>query len=111
MMLYNCACLHSRMDETERALELLRLAVSKGQLNFGWLKHDPDLAALHDNPEFIAITTGLARYSSRATIITSDASKSPNSHERGQGTTTPDPRVAADVTCGVRAPELTACYS
>jgi hypothetical protein len=46
------------MGETERALELLRLAVSKGQLNFGWMKHDPDLAALRDNPEFIAITGG-----------------------------------------------------
>jgi adenylate cyclase len=58
MMLYNCACLHSRMGETRRALELLRLAVSKGQLNFGWMKHDPDLAALRGNAEFIAITGG-----------------------------------------------------
>ena len=57
MMLYNCACLHARMGETQRALELLRLAISKGQLNFGWMKHDPDLAALRDNAEFIAITT------------------------------------------------------
>ena len=58
MMLYNCACLHSRMGDTKRALELLRLAVSKGQLNFGWMKHDPDLAGLRDNAEFIAITGG-----------------------------------------------------
>ena len=57
MMLYNCACLHSRLGETQRALELLRQAISKGQLNFGWMKHDPDLAALRDNAEFIALTT------------------------------------------------------
>jgi TolB-like protein/Flp pilus assembly protein TadD len=58
MMLYNCACLHSRMGETQHALELLRQAISKGQLNFGWMRHDPDLAALRDNAEFIALTTG-----------------------------------------------------
>ena len=58
MMLYNCACLHSRLGETQHALELLRQAISKGQLNFGWMRHDPDLAALRDNAEFIALTGG-----------------------------------------------------
>ena len=58
MMLYNCACLHSRMGETQRALELLRLAVSKGQLNFKWMQNDPDLIPLRDNAEFIALTAG-----------------------------------------------------
>ena len=56
MMLYNCACLYSRLGETQHALELLRQAISKGQLNFGWMRHDPDLAALRDNAEFIALT-------------------------------------------------------
>jgi adenylate cyclase len=58
MMLYNCACLHARLGEVQRALELLRQAVAKGQLNFGWMKHDPDMVALRDNPEFIALTSG-----------------------------------------------------
>jgi hypothetical protein len=58
MMLYNCACLRSRLGETQHALELLRQAISKGQLNFGWMRHDPDLAALRDNAEFIALTSG-----------------------------------------------------
>ena len=58
MMLYNCACLHARLDETQRALELLRQAIGKGQLNFGWMRHDPDLAPLRDNPEFIALMSG-----------------------------------------------------
>jgi TolB-like protein/Flp pilus assembly protein TadD len=58
MMLYNCACLYSRLGETQHALELLRQAISKGQLNFGWMRHDPDLAALRDNAEFIALTAG-----------------------------------------------------
>lgn len=58
MMLYNCACLHSRLGETQHAVELLRQAIAKGQLNFGWMKHDPDLIALRDNADFIALTGG-----------------------------------------------------
>ncbi len=58
MMLYNCACLHARLGETQRALELVRQAIARGQLNFGWMKNDPDMASLRDNPEFIALTSG-----------------------------------------------------
>ena len=58
MMLYNCACLHVRLGESQRALELLRQAIAKGHLNFGWMRHDPDMAPLRDNPEFIALTGG-----------------------------------------------------
>jgi adenylate cyclase len=55
MMLYNCACLHARLGEPQRALELLRQAIARGQLNFGWMRNDPDMASLRDNPEFIAL--------------------------------------------------------
>src|SRR5882672_3792748 len=60
MMLYNCACrcLHARLGETQRALELLRQAIARGHLNFGWMRNDPDMASLRDNPEFIALTSG-----------------------------------------------------
>jgi hypothetical protein len=58
MMLYNCACLHSRLGELPRALELVRQAIAKGHVNFGWMRHDPDLAALRNDPEFIALTGG-----------------------------------------------------
>jgi adenylate cyclase len=57
MMLYNCACLYSRLGEQQRALEMLRQAVAKGHVNFGWMRHDPDLTALRDNAEFIALTS------------------------------------------------------
>ena len=55
MMLYNCACLYSRLVETQRAVETLRQAMSGGYENFGWMKHDPDLDALREGPEFIEL--------------------------------------------------------
>jgi hypothetical protein len=58
MMLYNGACLHARLGEPQRALELLRQAIAKGQMNFGWIKNDGDMASLRDHPEFIALTSG-----------------------------------------------------
>lgn len=58
MMLYNCACLHSRLGELQRAMEMLRQAVAKGHVNFGWMRHDPDLTPLRDNADFIALTGG-----------------------------------------------------
>jgi TolB-like protein/Flp pilus assembly protein TadD len=58
MMLYNCACLHARLGEAPRALDLLRQAIARGHLNFGWMRNDPDMASLRDNPEFISLTSG-----------------------------------------------------
>ncbi len=56
MMLYNCACLHSRLGQLPRAMALLRQAVANGQLNFAWMRHDPHLIALRSSPVFIALT-------------------------------------------------------
>jgi Flp pilus assembly protein TadD len=58
MMLYNGACLHARLGESQRAVELLRQAIAKGQMNFGWIRNDADMASLRDHPEFIALTSG-----------------------------------------------------
>jgi adenylate cyclase len=58
MMLYNCACLHARLGEAPRALDLLRQAIARGHLNFGWMRNDPDMATLRDDPEFIELTSG-----------------------------------------------------
>jgi tetratricopeptide (TPR) repeat protein len=58
MMLYNCACLHARLGEPQRALDLLRQAIARGHLNFGWMRNYPDMLSLRDNPEFIALTSG-----------------------------------------------------
>lgn len=55
MMLYNCACLYSRLGETAKAIESLRGAMAKGYADDGWLAHDPDLDGLRAHPDFIAL--------------------------------------------------------
>jgi TolB-like protein/Flp pilus assembly protein TadD len=58
MMLYNCACLYARLGETGRAVDTLRQAMSGGYENFGWMKHDPDLDSLREDPGFIVLMQG-----------------------------------------------------
>jgi TolB-like protein/Flp pilus assembly protein TadD len=56
LILYNCACVYSRLGETDRALVALRQSIEKGHASFGWMRNDPDLATLRDHPEFLALT-------------------------------------------------------
>jgi tetratricopeptide (TPR) repeat protein len=56
MMLYNCACLYSQLGEVARAVDTLRQAIAGGYENFGWMKYDPDLDGLRDDPGFIELT-------------------------------------------------------
>ena len=58
MMLYNCACLYARLGETGRAVDTLRQAMSGGYENNGWMKHDPDLDSLREDPGFIELMQG-----------------------------------------------------
>jgi adenylate cyclase len=55
MMLYNCACLYSRLGELPRAMDALRQAIAGGYKSFGWMQHDPDLDPLRNDPEFQAM--------------------------------------------------------
>ena len=58
LMLYNCTCLYSRLGEIQRAIETMRQAIAVGYANFAWIKQDPDINALRDNPEFTALISG-----------------------------------------------------
>ena len=58
VMLYNAACLYAKLGEKRRALDTLRLAIDGGVKNFQWMKHDPDLNSLREEPEFIELTKG-----------------------------------------------------
>lgn len=50
---YNCACTYSVLGEKKQALESLKNAITSGYKNVReWVKSDPDLLPLHDEPEF-----------------------------------------------------------
>jgi hypothetical protein len=43
------------LGEHTRAIDSLRQAIKAGYGNFGWMRNDPDLAVLRDDPEFVAL--------------------------------------------------------
>jgi TolB-like protein/Tfp pilus assembly protein PilF len=57
--LYNVACVHARLGETDRALDLLERAADTGFGHRAWFEHDPDFAALRDHPRFTALLAQL----------------------------------------------------
>src|SRR4051794_8248753 len=50
-VLYNVACLYALLHRVEEALNCLRRVVRSGWRK-EWIKNDPDLSVLRDNPEF-----------------------------------------------------------
>jgi adenylate cyclase len=55
VMLYNCTCFYSLLGEADRAIDTLRQAIAAGYASFAWIKQDPDMNPLRDNPEFQAL--------------------------------------------------------
>ncbi|MFZ1158392.1 MAG: protein kinase [Candidatus Sulfotelmatobacter sp.] len=51
-ILYNAACTYGVLGQKFNALALLRRARDAGYSNITWALRDPDLACLHDDPEF-----------------------------------------------------------
>lgn len=58
VMLYNGACLYSRLGETQRAIDTLCQAIAAGVTNFGWMKHDPDFDPIRNEPGFLELMQG-----------------------------------------------------
>jgi TolB-like protein/Flp pilus assembly protein TadD len=58
VMLYNAACMYVSLGESSRAIEALRQAIEAGYTNLGWMRNDPDLVPLRDEPEFVAMLQG-----------------------------------------------------
>ena len=54
-ILYNAACVYGVLEEKAEALALLRRLKQAGILNVDWARRDPDLACLHQDPEFLAL--------------------------------------------------------
>lgn len=51
-VLYNAACVFCQLNKKPEALNALRKAWEAGWTDPNWVRHDPDLALLHDDPEF-----------------------------------------------------------
>jgi len=58
LMLYNVACLHSRLCEKQKSIEYLSKAFDNGYVNYDWLKRDPDLDNIRNEPAFIELLKG-----------------------------------------------------
>lgn len=52
MVLYNVACVFAHLNLKADALEALKKAWDGGFRDVNWARRDPDLASLHDEPEF-----------------------------------------------------------
>ena len=50
--LYNAACLYCHLGRKQEGIETLRKAWEAGFKDPSWARRDPDLAILHDDPEF-----------------------------------------------------------
>jgi serine/threonine protein kinase/Flp pilus assembly protein TadD len=58
LMMYNAACLYSRLGEAKLAVDTLRNAVAGGQEDFEWIKRDPDLETIRTEPGYIELMKG-----------------------------------------------------
>lgn len=54
-VLYNAACFYSKIDEPDRALDLLERAFGQAGGSRDWIDHDSDLDPLRANPRFQAL--------------------------------------------------------
>ena len=52
---YNLACSYALTEQREKAVETLILAVKLGYNDFNYLRKDPDLKSLHQDPKFDAL--------------------------------------------------------
>jgi non-specific serine/threonine protein kinase len=52
MILYNSACAYCAMNNAKDAMAALKKAWESGYRNATWTRQDPDLALLHEDPEF-----------------------------------------------------------
>jgi len=55
--LYNATCVYGILGMKAEALETLRRAIKSGYANFDWVRRDPDLLCLKDDPEFQQLVT------------------------------------------------------
>ncbi|MFO7674480.1 MAG: tetratricopeptide repeat protein [Lutibacter sp.] len=55
IIVYNAACFYALIEDKTAAIENLKKAIGNGFENYNYIKHDPDLNILKNEPEFIAL--------------------------------------------------------
>ncbi len=58
VMLYNLACLFSRLEEKETAVDYLKKACEAGYVNFEWIKRDSDFDNIRNEPGYLDLLKG-----------------------------------------------------
>lgn len=56
--LYNAACFYSSLGEKKLAVETLKNAIIAGWVDYEWIKRDPDLDTIRNEPEYIELMKG-----------------------------------------------------
>lgn len=55
IIIYNAACFYALLGDKKKSIQHLKRAVDNGFRNFEYIKHDPDLYGLHEEPDFITL--------------------------------------------------------
>ncbi len=58
VMLYNAVCLYSRINEKKLAVETLKNIIATGFEHYDWIKRDPDLENIRNEPEYLELMKG-----------------------------------------------------
>jgi len=58
VMLYNAACAYARINEKRLAINTLKAIVLAGYEDFDWMKKDPDLENIRNEPEYLELIKG-----------------------------------------------------
>ncbi|MBT8299172.1 MAG: hypothetical protein KJO52_12635 [Maribacter sp.] len=58
IIIYNAACFYALIGDKKASIDNLKIAITNGFGNYEYIKHDPDLFTLKDEPEFITLIQG-----------------------------------------------------
>jgi serine/threonine protein kinase/Flp pilus assembly protein TadD len=58
LMMYNAACFYARIGERKIAVDSLRNSIAAGLEDYEWIKRDPDLENIREEPGYIELTNG-----------------------------------------------------
>jgi serine/threonine protein kinase len=58
LMLYNAACLYSRVGDLKRSIDTLKLSIAGGFGYYDWIKTDPDLENIRGEADYLKLMEG-----------------------------------------------------